>query len=290
MIEVQGLGLPFDVRHSSCSNMTPTNFRWSSEPQDIQVVVDNGIVNILPGIQNYPCEYRFGWICESRAIVPELVDVIKNHTEEIVRSYNAIFTCDRELIELHEKIKFCPSGSNLAWVPKEHYKIYDKTKVCSMVASPKKMCQGHHYRHLWASRLKDKIDLFGGACGSERIGFSPEHTHPDKRAALVDYMFSVTMENDSYPSYYTEKVTDCFVTGTVPVYWGAPDIDKYFNPDGIIFLNEDFDVESLTKEKYDSMKDAIEENYKIATELEMAEDYMFRNYFQPNLEKEATTA
>jgi hypothetical protein len=286
-MKVQGVGLPFNVSHSSCSNLKPTHFEWSDDKQDIQVAVDNAIVNVLPHLTQYPTNSRYGWICESRAIVPQLVDILKTHTEDIVQHYDAIFTCDKELTELHDKFKFCPNGSNLAWVPKEHQQIYSKSKVCSMVASPKQMCEGHVYRHQWADRLKDKIDLFGGACGSERIGFSPEHTHPDKRAALVDYMFSVTMENDRYETYFTEKVTDCFVTGTVPIYWGAPDIDKHFDPEGIIFLDDDFDVDTLNKDKYDSMKDAIAENYKIATSLEMAEDYMFNNYFQPT--KKATT-
>ncbi len=278
MMKVQGIGLPFDVNHSSCSNLVPTNFRWSIDQQETKVFVDNAIGNMIPYLDEKDSKNRFGWVCESRAIVPQLVDALKNNTENIVKYYDAIFTCDKELVGLHDKFKFCPTGSNLAWVPKEHHKIYSKSKLCSMVASPKQMCDGHIYRHKWAEKLKDKIDLFGGACGSARIGFSPEHTHPDKRAALVDYMFSFAMENDTYPTYFTEKVTDCFVTGTIPVYWGAPDIDEYFNPDGIIFLNDDFDIDTLSEELYNSKLDAVKENYEKATTLEMSEDYMFRNY------------
>lgn len=280
MIDIQGIGFPFNPEHSSCSNNTPNTFRWSTEPQDNQIIMDNAIVNAIPHLSQLPTKRRFGWICESRAIVPQLMDILKNNTEEVVQHYEYIFTCDQELIDMHDKFKFSYAGSNIAWLPTEQHKLYEKTKMCSMIASPKQMCEGHIIRHRWAEKLKDKIDLFGGACGSDRIGFSPKHTHPDKRAALVDYRFSVTMENERYSSYFTEKITDCFVTGTVPVYWGTPNIGEYFNMDGIILLNEDFNVDDLTEERYNSMTEAIEDNFNIATSFEMSEDYTFRNYLE----------
>ena len=55
-------------------------------------------------------------------------------------------------------------------------------------------------------------------------------------------MFSIAIENASYETYFTEKLLDCFATGTIPVYYGAPDIGDYFNKDGIIDLSEEFDV------------------------------------------------
>ena len=42
--------------------------------------------------------------------------------------------------------------------------------------------------------------------------------------------------------YFTEKLLDCFATGTIPVYLGAPDIGKVFNIDGIITLSDEFDI------------------------------------------------
>ena len=119
MMKVQGVGLPFNVSCSSCSNLVPTNFIWTIDQQETKVFVDNAIGNMIPYLDEKDSKNRFGWVCESRAIVPHLVDALINNTENIVKYYDAIFTCDKELIKLHDKFKFCPTGSNLAWVPKE---------------------------------------------------------------------------------------------------------------------------------------------------------------------------
>ena len=65
---------------------------------------------------------------------------------------------------------------------------------------------------------------------------------PNKEIGLKDYRFSFCVENDTYDTYFTEKILDCFATGTIPVYLGAPDIGNHFNMDGIIILSEEFDV------------------------------------------------
>jgi hypothetical protein len=47
-------------------------------------------------------------------------------------------------------------------------------------------------------------------------------------------MFSFAIENCRQPYYMTEKLIDCFITGTVPIYWGADYAIDFFNPDGMI--------------------------------------------------------
>ena len=94
-------------------------------------------------------------------------------------------------------------------------------------------------------------------------------------------MFSVSIENDNSPGYFTEKLTDNFVTGTVPVYWGSKEIVyKHFDPTGVIFLEDDPTLSSLSVEKYQSMIPAIERNFKLAQELPIAEDYFFEKYLK----------
>jgi hypothetical protein len=38
------------------------------------------------------------------------------------------------------------------------------------------------------------------------------------------------------PHYWTEKIADCFLAGTVPIYWGCPNIGDYFPSDAMIRL------------------------------------------------------
>jgi hypothetical protein len=116
--------------------------------------------------------------------------------------------------------------------------------------------------------------LFGGALGSRRIG-SDNSPWPDKSEAINDYMFQIVIENDSYSTYFTEKVTDCFATGTIPIYWGAPDIGDYFNMDGIIVLDEHFEINSLTKELYYSKLSAVKDNFNRVQNMIGADDYLY---------------
>lgn len=54
------------------------------------------------------------------------------------------------------------------------------------------------------------------------------------------YKFSITFENGCYDGYITEKILEAWGAGTIPIYWGARDISKEFNPKA--FINcADFD-------------------------------------------------
>lgn len=49
----------------------------------------------------------------------------------------------------------------------------------------------------------------------------------DKLATLSEHRFTICYENArEIPGYVTEKLFDAFSAGTVPVYWGAPDISE----------------------------------------------------------------
>lgn len=49
----------------------------------------------------------------------------------------------------------------------------------------------------------------------------------DKIKTLENYRFALCFENCIYPGYLTEKIFDCFFAGTIPIYYGAPDIQEY---------------------------------------------------------------
>lgn len=271
MQKMQVIGAPFEIQHSSCSDLKPKHFDWTTEDHPVKVFIDGGIATGMT-YQKKKGERKIAWVCESRAIFHLMHfprEVWESNIVQIASSYDVLFTSEKSLIGKHENIQYCSGGSNLPWI-KEH-DIYEKTKMISMVASPKKYAFGHALRHTLADKWKDKVDLFGGVAGSPRIG----KTTWDKLEAFKDYRFSIVIENDKYETYYTEKLTDCFVTGTIPVYWGSPDIGSIFNPEGIITLTSEFDIDSLTPELYESKLEAVNENYKIAKDLQSADDQLF---------------
>jgi hypothetical protein len=48
-----------------------------------------------------------------------------------------------------------------------------------------------------------------------------------KSEVLGQYTFALCFENSILKGWITEKIFDCFFAGTIPVYWGAPDIAEW---------------------------------------------------------------
>jgi len=58
----------------------------------------------------------------------------------------------------------------------------------------------------------------------------------NKHQILSKYNFALAFENCELPGYITEKIFDCFYSGTIPIYLGAPDIENYIPKD--CFINK----------------------------------------------------
>ena len=95
----------------------------------------------------------------------------------------------------------------------------------------------------------------------------------DNRSILFDSQFSIAIENAPVDNYFTEKLMDCFLTKTVPVYYGCPNIGDFFDERGMINITFDDNVETIidkinniNENTYESMLPYIEENYKRSLE------------------------
>lgn len=262
---VQAFGSPFTHDKSSCMGSVPTNHVWhygACEDSDIEVYLD---YDVAGGFKS-PCENKFLWLSESKSIVPHQYAFVKMHYEKFCDCYKAIFTADRELVALHDKFIESPGGSNYTWVTPDKRGVHEKSKLVSMISSGKVMCEDHVNRNAIADKMIEQgVDMFG------RL-YTPVET---KDMALNDYMFSVTIENVILSNYQTEKVIDCFATGTVPIYLGNPSIGETFNPDGIIFYDDNFDLNMLSEDLYEKMLPAVKENYEIFCNMKISDDVIF---------------
>lgn len=50
--------------------------------------------------------------------------------------------------------------------------------------------------------------------------------------------FTIAFENSSSPGYTTEKLMHAYITNTIPIYWGNPEVTKDFNPKSLINCHE----------------------------------------------------
>ena len=102
-----------------------------------------------------------------------------------------------------------------------------------------------------------------------------------KVMGLAQYAFSIAIENTIYKDYFTEKLIDCFRTGTVPLYWGPRStVEKYFDMDGIIVFEtvEELDhiLSNLSMDDYLSRLPSVKANYEASKEWVSMDDRFAR--------------
>lgn len=97
-----------------------------------------------------------------------------------------------------------------------------KTKLISVITSNKAFTQGHQDRIDFVEKLKayydDKLDIFGRGIND----------FDDKWEVLAPYKYHISLENSSSKYYWTEKISDCYLAGTFPIYYGCTNLDEYF--------------------------------------------------------------
>jgi alpha(1,3/1,4) fucosyltransferase len=71
--------------------------------------------------------------------------------------------------------------------------------------------------------------------------------HARKQGLLRRYQFNLAAENQASPGYVTEKMVDALAARVVPIYWGAPDIARYFNPAAFIHARDFPDLDTLAR-------------------------------------------
>lgn len=114
----------------------------------------------------------------------------------------------------------------------EPTRFHDKPKEISAIVSAKTHTRGHRTRLGLMQSLKahfgDRLDWWGR--GINELGAS-------KIEGLKEYRYHIAIENGSWNGYWTEKLIDCYVANCVPIYWGAPDVSKYFDEDSMIKID-----------------------------------------------------
>jgi hypothetical protein len=231
----------------------------------------------IPAAEKYNCRSKIAILCEPRSVWKASYEYIEKNYD----LFDYIFTYDQNLININnKKFLFCPHDRT--WIPKIDRKIYSKDKKISIIASHKKDSFGHRLRHEIINNFKDELEVYG--CGYGQ--YCPYKTH-----MLDRYCFSIVIENGIYDDYFTEKITDCFATGTIPIYWGTKSIKNYYNNKGIILFGNNNDdsvddllsaindiIQKIDYSYYQKEMDAVVHNFNLTENHTTIEDWMYDNY------------
>lgn len=235
---------------------------------------------------------------------------VYNKVLEAPEKFNVIYTHDKKLLEKLPNTQFVPGADVISFnrilnpvglppynapefegyqLPENIFQIYAKNKLVSVIASDKAFLPGHVYRLNVLNTVKHKVDVFGTV---QKALFGVETRKSiSKFEALKDYAFSIAIENLSHEVddyYFTEKIVDCFITGTVPIYYGCPNITKFFDPKGILIFNNVEElhkiIDNLSMDLYYSMMDSIKYNFEKSMKYNLTNDLMYENFYRHVLE------
>lgn len=100
--------------------------------------------------------------------------------------------------------------------------IANKNKFCNFVYSNSNAdcCRDNFFKFLNSYKNIDSGGKYKNNVGGPVV---------NKLAFQQDYKFSIAFENSSMSGYTTEKIVQAFAARTIPIYWGDPVIDRYFN-------------------------------------------------------------
>ena len=144
-----------------------------------------------------------------------------------------------------------------------------KEFAVSTVVGEKNEFVGHHMRQMLYLRQNEitipkKFYLSGNKKWADIKYTDQPLLDFNTKDALWNTQFHIAIENLFPDNWFTEKLIDCFLTDTVPVYIGPPNIENYFNMDGIILCKNIEEIiekcNALTPETYDTMKVAMQDN------------------------------
>ena len=125
------------------------------------------------------------------------------------------------------------------------HSVYNVTKVKGIDIKKKKFCAwvvsngSGRVRNQFYDKLSEYKKIDSGGSFRNNIG----RTVDDKLKFLADYKFSICFENSKAQGYISEKLSDAFEAGTIPIYYGDDTILELLNNRSYIHIRNESEFE-----------------------------------------------
>jgi len=216
-------------------------------------------VDTVEGIHFYENTFNVLWVKEVEEI-SRFKQIAINHAN----LFNAIIAYDEEILEKCPNAWFMPFGT--AWVWDYDLNTQKQFQV-SHLTGFKEITYGHRLRkelYFRQAEIKTPIDFYisqhGGVpnlYGNRILG--------ETKTPLFNSMFHFCVENTTQKNCFTEKIIDCLITKTIPIYYGCSNISDFFDTNGF-FIAQTADefisiANKLTPADYYDRMEYIQKNF-----------------------------
>ena len=232
---------------------------------NVYLAVDKPFMTRPPGVDCF-----IGIQLEPLEIFNTREGFIQNH-----KNFDILVAYDQEILNKCPNSKFYVYGTS--WIPKsihENINISRKKPIISSLTGWKNFATGHNFRlKLYEHQLHIPLPVHWFRSGRENLIPNINNNRiiggdrkTGKSELFLDYQFSLIIENAKQQNWFTEKLIDCLITKTIPIYWGCPNIKEWFDTTGWVILDSDSVDEFIEKCKvlpiYENYTETINKNYE----------------------------
>jgi len=187
------------------------------------------------------CSERLACTRENTLLVTMEPSSVKLYGGSFLRQFGVVLTSQEPWVIRQPHAVHSQAG--LRWyygIGKDTVRDYDalaampppeKTSAISTVCSSKQ--QGHtlhrkRYQFIqWLREKMPELEVFGHG-----VRFID-----DKADAVDEYRCHIAIENHIAPDHWTEKLADCFLGWSIPIYHGCPNAADYFPEDSFVAID-----------------------------------------------------
>jgi hypothetical protein len=244
--------------HCSWSLHVPTEF-----PGPVEIHVD-----CRKRSPKQPGVFDVLYLCEPEPILPAMTAYARGH----LQLFDLVVVSTDDLVGVSPKV--VPLEFGTSWIP-DGAVLPAKRPGVSMVVGRKRRTEGHRLRHeVWLRQdeIRGPKSFFTSDRGWPRKlewlrgcpWLDPLPANPwgwpalgDSKLPLFETQFHIAIENCRSRYYFTEKLIDCFLADTVPIYWGCKNIAEFFDASGIIQVETAAELIAACNSTSDAMYNAM---------------------------------